>query len=122
MPREDKIRKKQVLPRKNRIEKQNKGILTVGEHEDHAQPLTCSHPHLTPGRGPSARGPPDSAVFISAPQVCNRYGGRSFMWLVRMLKRDPSFPRPTKIGRLNFFRLDELVRWERAKAASSRAA
>jgi predicted DNA-binding transcriptional regulator AlpA len=44
------------------------------------------------------------------------------MWLVRMLKRDKSFPRPVKIGRLNFFRLDELIAWERAAAAKSHAA
>jgi hypothetical protein len=44
------------------------------------------------------------------------------MWLVRILKRDPTFPRPVKFGRLRFFRIDELIAWERAAAAKSHAA
>ena len=59
--------------------------------------------------------PPSEAVYISAPQVLSRYGGRSFMWLARKLKTDPDFPRPTKFGRLRFFRVHELEEWERAK-------
>jgi hypothetical protein len=34
---------------------------------------------------------PAGALFISAPQVCKiRYGGRSNMWLERLLKNDPN--------------------------------
>jgi predicted DNA-binding transcriptional regulator AlpA len=61
--------------------------------------------------------PEPETVYVSAPQVRERYGGRSHMWLVRVLARDPSFPRPSKFGRLNFFKVAELVEWERAQAA-----
>ena len=91
--------------RKNRIAKRGKAVVTVGGDEDHAQSLTSSRPHTDPGRGPSARGPPpipNGAVWISAPQVCARYGGVSHMWLARILKRDKTFPRPTKFGRWRF--------------------
>jgi hypothetical protein len=60
---------------------------------------------------------PTGAVFITAPQVCARYGGRSHMWLVRKLEVDPDFPKPTYIGRLRFFRVNELEEYERRAAA-----
>jgi len=66
--------------------------------------------------------PPDSAVFLKANQLRERYGGVSFMWIVRTLERDPTFPRPYKFGRLRFFKLSELIAWERSAAAKSRAA
>ena len=74
------------------------------------------------GNPKSARGPPAAAIYISAPQVCARYGGVSHMWLQRKLKGDPSFPRPYKFGRLRFFKINELENWERKTAAKSRAA
>lgn len=61
---------------------------------------------------------PEAAIYLRAPQVCERYGGVSFMWLARTLKRDPSFPRPVKLGRLRFFKVSDLVEWERAAAAA----
>jgi hypothetical protein len=127
VPREDeadRIRKKEVAPRKNRIAKKKKDVVSVGESKDHAQKLTANIPHIDPGQGPSARGPPvpDGAVWVSAPQVCDRYGGVSHMWLERVLKRDRTFPRPTKFGRIRFFKLEELVAWERRAAVRSRAA
>jgi hypothetical protein len=100
---EDRILKKEVPPRKNRIAKNKKGIVTVGENT--SAPLV-----------------PNGAVWISAPQVCDRYGGRSHMWLERLLRRDKTFPRPTKFGRLRFFKIEELVAWERQAAVRSRAA
>ena len=68
------------------------------------------------------KNPPAETVYISAPQVCDRYGGRSHMWLERMLKRDPKFPRPKYFGRWRFFKIEELVAWERQAAAKSHAA
>jgi predicted DNA-binding transcriptional regulator AlpA len=62
------------------------------------------------------------AVYLSAPQVCQRYGGVSAMWLARKLQGDATFPRPVYFGRLRFFKIEELVAWERARAAQSRAA
>jgi hypothetical protein len=115
----------EVPPRKNRITKKKKGIITVGEDKDHAQSLTSVRPHMDPGRGRSARGPPavpNGAVWVSAPQVCDRYGGVSHMWLERMLKRDPNFPRPRYFGRWRFFKIEELTAWERQAAVKSRAA
>jgi hypothetical protein len=38
------------------------------------------------------------------------------MWLARMLERDPTFPRPKYFGRWRFFKIEELVAWERAAA------
>lgn len=46
--------------------------------------------------------PPD-AKWISATQVCARYGGRSLMWLARKLRFDPEFPRPTYFGPLRYW-------------------
>ena len=67
----------------------------------------------------TARSPsvPAGAVFISAPQVCDRYGGRSHMWLERKLQNDPEFPRPKYFGRLRFFEISELENYERSSAA-----
>jgi hypothetical protein len=70
----------------------------------------------------SQKSEPDATVYITAPQVLQRYGGVSHMWLERILQRDPSFPRPHKFGRLRFFKIDELVDWERKTAAKTRAA
>jgi predicted DNA-binding transcriptional regulator AlpA len=58
------------------------------------------------------------AAYLTAPQTCERYGGRSHMWLTRMLSRDPTFPRPVYFGRLRFFKIVELQQWERARAAA----
>lgn len=55
-------------------------------------------------------------VYVDVPQLLTRYGGRSHMWLERLLKRDKTFPRPFKIGRLRFFRLDAIEAWERETA------
>jgi hypothetical protein len=46
-----------------------------------------------------------------------RYGGRSHMWLQRKLDDDPTFPRPFYFGRLRFFKIRDLERWEREHAA-----
>ncbi len=66
-----------------------------------------------PNRKQAPVPPPPDAVFISAKQLRNRYGARSEMWLVRKLESDPDFPRPMYSGRLRFFRLDELERYEK---------
>jgi hypothetical protein len=66
--------------------------------------------------------PPAGAVWISARQVLDRFGGRSEMWLVRKLKMDKDFPRPAYSGRLRFFRLDELEQYEKRAVARGSAA
>ena len=56
---------------------------------------------------------PPGAVWITAKQVCERYGGRSLMWLWRKLHDDESFPRATYFGRIQFFGIAELEAYER---------
>lgn len=109
-------------PRKNTVRKVGKRVVSLGEDGAAVTLASSQQPHAVPGRGPSIRAPPDAAIYITAPQVCARYGGVSHMWLERILKRDPTFPRPSKFGRLRFFKIDELVDWERKTAAKSRAA
>ncbi len=65
--------------------------------------------------------PPD-AIWISARQVCQRYGGRSNMWLVRKIQNDPKFPKPAYFGRLQFFRVETLETYDRTVIARSSAA
>jgi predicted DNA-binding transcriptional regulator AlpA len=112
------------LPRKNTIRKIGKRVVSRGGAD--AVTLIANHSHGGPGYRPSARGPPrlpplPPATYIDAPQLLARFGGRSHMWLVRLLARDPTFPRPVKIGRLRFFVVADLEAWERKTAAESRA-
>src|ERR1035437_3321534 len=60
---------------------------------------------------------PEGAVYISAPQVCDRYGGRSHMWLGRKLQNDTQISRTRYFGRLRFFEISELENYERTSAA-----
>lgn len=105
---------------KNTVKKIGKRVVTIGEGKTPI-PLPSGHAHQLAGRGPSARGPPPDAAYLDAPQVLERFGGRSHMWLVRLLARDPTFPRPLKIGRLRFFKIDELIAWERGLSATRAA-
>jgi predicted DNA-binding transcriptional regulator AlpA len=59
--------------------------------------------------------------LIAPPQVLDRYGGRSAMWLWRRLQFDPKFPRPTVLGNRNYFNADELDAYDAAarKVASN---
>jgi predicted DNA-binding transcriptional regulator AlpA len=52
--------------------------------------------------------------YIPGPQVLERYGDRSEMWLWRRLKFDPKFPRPVVIGKRRFFDEDELDAYDHA--------
>lgn len=57
----------------------------------------------------------DESVYLTAAAVRARYGNVSHMWLVRKI-RDDGFPPPVRFGgRLRFFKLSELERWERSK-------
>jgi hypothetical protein len=61
--------------------------------------------------------PPD-AVWITAKQVCARYGGRSHMWLDRKLRNNANFPRPAYDGRIRIFRVAEFDDYDRALIAA----
>jgi hypothetical protein len=56
-------------------------------------------------------------VFLNSKQVRQRYGGVSTMWIFRR-EHDPrsSFPRPIVSNRRKFWRLRDLVAWERRLA------
>jgi hypothetical protein len=58
--------------------------------------------------------------FLSARQVRWRYGDRSDMWLWRILKNDPTFPRPLIINGRRYFACKRLEAWERDRAGKSR--
>jgi hypothetical protein len=58
-------------------------------------------------------------VFLTASRVRQRYGGCSEMWLWRRLHDSRSnFPRPTYISGHRFWRLRDLLAWERLLAAN----
>src|SRR6266576_2451054 len=52
--------------------------------------------------------------FLSAVQVRQRYGNASDMWLWRRLRDDSEFPRPIEIRKRRYWKLSELIAWERA--------
>src|SRR5688572_14370555 len=55
------------------------------------------------------RGPPlADDVFLTAPQVQRRYGGRSAMWLARAVKAG-TLPAPRFIGVVRYWSLHELI-------------
>jgi predicted DNA-binding transcriptional regulator AlpA len=51
---------------------------------------------------------------LTAPQVLERYGNVSEMWLWRRIKLDPSFPRPIVIHGRRFFDEQELDDYDEA--------
>jgi predicted DNA-binding transcriptional regulator AlpA len=55
-------------------------------------------------------------TFLSARQIQERYGNVSRMWPYRRMA-DSGFPKPEKLGgRLRFWKLADLERWEKARA------
>jgi predicted DNA-binding transcriptional regulator AlpA len=59
--------------------------------------------------------------FLTAPQLLERYGNRSQVWLWRILHSDPNFPRPVRIGRLRFFDEQELTDYEQSRRRDAEA-
>lgn len=64
---------------------------------------------------------PADDLFATSAEVRRRYGGVSDMWLHRRLADDPDFPKPLVIRRRRFWRLSDLVAWERKQAAATPA-
>jgi hypothetical protein len=61
-------------------------------------------------------------IYLTAPQVCERYGNITSMTLHRWLRDERmEFPQPDYFGRLRFWKLSILEDWERL-AATRRAA
>ena len=42
-------------------------------------------------------------TYLTATQVCRRYGGKSDSWLWRLLQSDPKFPRPVYLKNKRLF-------------------
>ena len=64
--------------------------------------------------------PLDSDVYLDARAVRRRYGRRSDMALWRW-SRDPKlgFPAPIYIQKFRYWRLSDLIEWERARPTSN---
>ena len=61
-------------------------------------------------------------VLLPAKKVRARYGGRPDMWLWRVQRGDPDFPRPVVIRRRRFWRLSELLVWEEKRRCADAVA
>jgi predicted DNA-binding transcriptional regulator AlpA len=57
--------------------------------------------------------------YLNSKQVRHRYGDVSDMWLWRRLRDDPNFPKPMEVAGRRFWKLAELVRWERERASEA---
>jgi hypothetical protein len=60
-------------------------------------------------------------TLIPTAQVRARYGNCSHMWIERRLACDPTFPRPVYIAKRRFWRVADLVGWERTLATRAAA-
>ena len=61
--------------------------------------------------------PNPTKIYLTSRQLRIRYGGRSDMWLSRVMKRDSAFPRPISIGRYRYWDLGAIEAYERNVAA-----
>ena len=61
--------------------------------------------------------PNPTKQYLTAGQLRARYGGRSDMWLDRIMKRDAAFPRPISIGRYRYWDLGAIEAYDRNVAA-----
>jgi hypothetical protein len=62
---------------------------------------------------------PSNELFLTAAQTRRRYGDASDMWLWRRLHDDSGFPQPILINKRRFWRLSELIAWEKETAATA---
>lgn len=58
---------------------------------------------------------PAGDCFLTAKQTRLRYGDVSDMWLWRRLHDDSGFPQPTIINKRRFWRVSDLLAWERSQ-------
>lgn len=57
--------------------------------------------------------------FLTAEQLCQRYGGVSKMWIRRRIS-DSAFPNFVRFGRMRFWSAQAVSDWERQQAEKSR--
>lgn len=50
--------------------------------------------------------------YLTGPQLRQRFGGKSHVWLWRMMKSNPRFPRPHRINGQLYFSESELEAYE----------
>jgi predicted DNA-binding transcriptional regulator AlpA len=55
---------------------------------------------------------PIDEVFRTSADIRRRYGV-SDMWIFRRLADDPEFPKPIVVKRRRYWKLSDLLRWER---------
>jgi predicted DNA-binding transcriptional regulator AlpA len=55
--------------------------------------------------------------WLTAPQVRQRFGGRSDAWLWRILHDDPNFPRPMVIKQMRYWDENEIEAYEETRRA-----
>jgi predicted DNA-binding transcriptional regulator AlpA len=67
-----------------------------------------------------ARPVPPGAMFISAGQLRDRWGGLSLMTIARRLETDPDFPKPHYFGRLRFWKIADIEAYERRAAVEKK--
>lgn len=65
---------------------------------------------------------PAADCFLTARQTRARYGDISDMWLWRRQHDESGFPKPMVVEKRRFWRLSELIAWERACVSGMRAA
>ena len=53
-------------------------------------------------------------ILLRSAAVRSRYGNCSDMWLHRRLNDDFGFPKPIYLGRLRYWRLSDLIAWEKS--------
>ena len=60
-------------------------------------------------------------TYITAPQLRARFGGRSDVWLWRLLNdNQANFPRPVMVRRQRYFRISEVESWEESNRAKAK--
>ena len=60
-------------------------------------------------------------TYITAPQLRTRFGGRSDVWLWRLLKDErANFPKPLIVRSQRYFSLSELEAWEASNRATGK--
>jgi hypothetical protein len=55
----------------------------------------------------------DEGIFLNSRQVKERYANASDMWIFRRLHDDSGFPEPIYVRGRRFWRLADLIKWER---------
>lgn len=56
---------------------------------------------------------PEGALWMTSGQMCDRFGGKSKMWLWTKVKNDPDFPKPRYDGRMQIYSVAEADEYDR---------